>query len=217
MTSHGAPPETGGVIIKRGANTKKPKVREFFFQLDQNSNRTHIVYKTQKIFAKEAESHVILTTFFVRKVRPASEEELVLVTATGHEVGRRCFDLDFYDPNFPLAVGPQKVRTVTVFPVPESSLGELWTFFAQEMFAENIFHPDSLDPDTPVVVGVRSGASPVTKPVDVPVQNPLSPGGRAKSASFDALIDSLPLPPPETESVELYDESDEEDSIIAGN
>ena len=217
MTSRGAPPETGGVIIKRGANTKKPKVRDFYFQIDQHTNLTHIVYKTQKIFAKESESHVVLSTFFVRKVRTATEEELALVAATGHEVGRRCFDIDFYDPNFPLAVGPQKLRSVTVFPVPENSLGDLWTFFAQEMFAENIFQPDSLDPDTPVVVGVRGGVSPMIKPVDLPIESPLSPQRRAKSASFDALIDSLPLPPPDTDSVEIDDESEDGDSIIAGN
>ncbi len=215
MNTRGAPPETGGVIIKTGANTKKPKVREFYFQLDQNSNRTHIVYKTQKIFAKESESHVILSTFFVRKVRPASNEELALVAASGQQVGRRCFDVDFYDPNFPLAIGPQKLRSVTVFPVPESSLGDLWTFFAQEMFSENIFQPDSLDPDKPIVVGV-GGSSPQLKAACVPVENPLSPEGRKKSASFDALIDSLPLPPPDTDIVELDDES-REDSIIAGN
>jgi hypothetical protein len=215
MTTRIEPPETGGVIIKQGANTKKPKVREFYFQLDPTSNRTHIVYRTQNIFAKESENRVVLSTFFVRKVRNACDEELTLVRSSGHKVGRRCFDVDFYDPNFPLAVGPQKLRTVSVFPIPENSLGDLWTYFAQEMFAENIFQPDSLDPDQPVVVGVGTTNSPQADSICIPPK-PLSPDGRTKSASFDALIDSLPLPPPDTEVIEIDDDSCE-DSVIAGN
>jgi hypothetical protein len=214
MTTRVDPPESGGVIIKRGANTNTPKVREFCFQVDKKSDCIHIKYRTRKFFAKESESHVVLTTFFVRKVRAATEEELTLVTRNGYCVGKRCFDVDFYDPNFPLAVGPQKLRTLTIFPLPETSLGDLWTFFAQEMFAENIFQPDSLDPEKAVVVGVGGHGSPSIKTID---ENLTSPAIVKRAGdSLDAMINRLPLPPPDTEVVDL-DESRDTDSVIAGN
>ena len=218
-------PEDGGIMLKLGSTTGKPKVREFHFEKSSNGKKA-IVYTSRKIWGKES-GQLELSTFFVRKVRQATEEEIKLVLAYSNAntvfkiAARRCFDVDFYDPKFPLAVGPAMNRSVTIFAVPDQTLADLWGFFAEQMIEEGIFQASSEDPDIAVVIGVakeckvrRFSSSDFmdrekSDEVEVNVTGsvliapkatdakPVHVERRAKynKANADALLNSLPLPP----------------------
>ena len=114
-------PLDGGILLKWGAATAQPKVREF--HLERNSGETTLVYKTRKLLAKSADTPMELkNNFFVKRVRNASEQEsaYVVAFAKAHTTysmiqAKRCFDIDFFDPNFPPAVGPTKIKSVSLF------------------------------------------------------------------------------------------------------
>jgi hypothetical protein len=110
-----------------------------------------IVYKSEKLFARNFEERIELKCFFVKRIRPLTDYEKSLVPEA------HGFDIDFYDSNFPLAIGPKKIRSVTI--VGDSSeLSELYGVFVSEMFKEGLFEPDVTDVNKPVVVGVASVA-----------------------------------------------------------
>lgn len=209
----------GGVLLKWGHATAKPKIREFRFHEDEEGD-VRIVYKTHKMFAKAEEAEMNLSTFFVKKVRPATDLETKLVTgfASAHTVftltAKRCFDVDFYDPDYVAAVGPAKLKTVTLFPAPDSSIGEIWAFLCTVMLTEGIFAPSSDDPDVPEIRRIESPQSGVARKNSVsssveesPEEPAAAPAEAPKksmfaSANAEALFNSLPLPPQTAEFIE---------------
>ena len=216
-------PVCGGILLKWGHATAQPKVREFRFHEDDEG--VTVVYKTQKLFSKAEEARIDLTTFFVRKVRFASDEETKLAAnyAASQTVftlaAKRCFDVDFYDPDFVPAVGPAKLRTVTFFAAPDQSLAEIWSFLSSLMLEEGVFAPGSEDPDVPVVLRVaepinrlsiaRNSVSSVDEDVgEVVEEQPKKRNRLFDSANATALLNSLPLPT----KLEFINSDDDDDN-----
>ena len=232
-------PQDGGIMLKMGSATGKPKVREFHFE---HQSKSTIVYKSQKIWGNSGS--VELSTFFVCKVRNATEEEIKLVlgyanlTSAIKISAKRCFDVDFYDPEFPLAIGPAKNRSVTIFAVPDQTLADLWGYFVDLMVEEGIFQPSSEDPNVAVIVGVpkrgetsrvvegrlnRHSSSESIAASDKVVIAPQievvakvlvdveQRPSKYNKANADAMLNSLPLPPAtELEFIHNDDEEDED-------
>lgn len=198
-------PIGGGVLLKWGHATAQPKVREFRFNEDDDGGVT-IVYKTHKLMAKAEAAEMNLTTFFVHKVRPATEAETKLVTqfASKNTVftlsAKRCFNVDFYDPHFAPAVGPAKMKTITIFPAPDASLAEVWSFLSTVMMEEGVFGPSADDPDVPELLQIESVKVVQTRRASVSsVDSEDCSVEPPKKSIFDtanatALLNSLPQP-----------------------
>ena len=199
-------PIDGGIILKLGERSGYTRAREF--HLESRNGVPCIVYKSQKIMAKVSEATIDLNrSFFVKPVRSAQEWETNMVTTFAKDntvfsdlEAKRCFDIDFFQPDFPPAIGPTYLRTITVFATPDVAIADLWGYLSNLMIEQGVFGPSPEDPDQFVVVNVgdrhkSAAASPVRAAI-IPIPSP-SPPGAARLSMIDAeiLLSSLPLPP----------------------
>jgi len=199
-------PIDGGIILKLGERSGRIKPRNF--HIERKNDVSGIVYKTQRLMAKPADVSLELNkNFFVKPVRLAQETEISLVTVFAQEntvfsdlEAKRCFDIDFFEPDFPPAVGPTFVRSITVFATPDSAIADLWSYMSSLMIDQGVFAPSPEDPDQFVVVSVgerrRSTPASPARTAIIPIPSP-SPPKAAKLSMIDAeiLLSSLPLPP----------------------
>ena len=205
------PPVTG-IILKTGVSSSSSRIREFHFE--RRAGAPAIVYKTHKLLAKFADAAVRLErNFFIQRVRSATELESTQVqsfaktnTVFSALEAKRCFDVDVFDPNFPPAVGPTKLKSFTVFATPDSAIGDLWSFLSGLMIEQGVFAPSPEDPDQFVVVNVTQRRLSASGVVAVADERATVANSKAKISSVDAemLLSSLPLPPA-TELIDMND------------
>ncbi len=206
-------------MVKLGERSAKSRARAFHLERTFDGC-TSLVYKTQKLLSRESDVSVKLErNFFVRRVRPATEVESGLVTqfAKTNTVfsdleAKRCFDIDFFEPNFPPAVGPTKQRSITIFSTPDSAISDLWSFMSNLMIDQGLFAPSPDDPDLFVIVhvGEQVRKSALASPV---ATSPLIPSPKVRKLSAvdaEILLNSLPLPP-QTDFVDISDVEELED------
>lgn len=206
-------------MLKLGERSAKVRARAVHFEKDTKTGTSSLVYKTQRLLSKEVDARLELgRNFFVRHVRPALEHETVLVTAFAKEntvfsdlEAKRCFDIDFFEPDFPPAIGPTKLRTVTLFATPDSAISDLWSFMSNTMMEQGVFAPSPEDPDLFVVVNVgerrkSTTTSPVSSSMIIPIPSPPAKNPKLSMIDAEILLNSLPLPP----STELVDVSNED-------
>ena len=206
-------------MLKLGERSAKLKAREFHLERNR-SGASSIVYKSYKMLASQSDATIDLCgNFFVKPVRTATEQETVMAHTFATEntvfndlLAKRCFDIDFFEPNFPPAVGPTWTRSITVFATPDSSIADLWGYMSSLMIDQGVFAPSPDDPDqfmvaNVVVVGIQS--TPPTRAVIVPIPSPCSKQHKCNrtlsTVDADILLSSLPLPP----AVEYVDVSNE--------
>ena len=200
-------------MLKLGERSAKTRARAFHLERPLDGC-TSLVYKTQKLLSRESDVCVKLErNFFVRRVRPASEVESGLVTQFAKDntvfsdlEAKRCFDIDFFEPNFPPAVGPTKLRSITIFATPDAAISDLWSFMSNLMIDQGLFAPSPDDPDLFVIVhvGEQVRKSALASPVPT---SPLVPSPKVRKLSAvdaEILLNSLPLPP-QTEFVDVSD------------
>jgi hypothetical protein len=198
-------PITGGIIIKLGERSTQPRAREF--HLERLNGVSSIVYKSYKMIGRQSDARMELNrNFFVKPVRSATESETVLASSFARDYtvfsdlcAKRCFDIDFFEPDFPPAVGPTKLRTITFFSAPDEAIADMWGYLSSLMIDQGVFEPSSEDPDQFVVVNVskerRSSITPVPVQI-VPIPSPPPKMSRVLSTvDADILLSSLPLPP----------------------
>jgi len=178
-------PSTGGRFLRHGhvRNFEFLRVKENFF----------MVYRMQKLFSKTVQERIELRCFFVQKIREPTDTEIGVFGSTTTS----CFTVDFYDPNFALAVGPERIHSIVVS--ADSNVSELWGFLTSVMYKEGIFEPSASDPNTAVVVGVTAtsgrlscGTSMVA--MDSAIASSIFPEDDHPQRDVDSLLASLPLP-----------------------
>lgn len=200
MTSRDLPTD-GGIIIKWGATTAQAKAREF--HLERTQGASSIVYKTYKLLAKFSDNRLLLDrNFFVKHVRAATETETQTVlqfakasTIYGSTLSaKRCFDVDLFDPNFLPAVGPTKLKSITVFATPDTSLGDIWTYMSGLMMEQGVFAPSPDDPDEFVVVKVIRNSPVANRRKSLSTE---SLSGRSSASERSISVDSMIVAPKE--------------------
>ena len=212
-------PIDGGIMLKLGERSAKVRARAVHFEKDAKTGTSSLVYKTQRLLSKDVDARLELgRNFFVRHVRPALEHETALVTAFAKEntvfadlEAKRCFDIDFFEPDFRPAIGPTKLRTVTLFATPDSAISDLWSYMSNIMMEQGVFAPSPEDPDLFVVVNVgerrkSTTTSPVSSSVIIPIPSPPPKNPKLSMIDAEILLNSLPLPP----ATELVDVSNED-------
>jgi hypothetical protein len=222
-------PNDGGIILKWGTTGGQAKLREF--HLERTNGQSAIVYKTHKLLSKVSDAKVPLAgNFFVKRVRPATDQESLGVVAhakchTIYDslVAKRCFDIDLFDPDSPPALGPKKLRSITVFATPDPSLGDLWSYLSGLMIEQGVFVPSAEDPDVFSVAKViklpekKKIVDEKLIPVDpknseeseqIRKESRLKP--KLSSVDADILLNSLPLPSStEFITLDLADDTEE--------
>jgi hypothetical protein len=202
-------PITGGIILKLGERSSKIRARDFHLELRDGVST--LVYKSSKILTKQQDATIELKrNFFVKPVRSATEHETGLVTTFAKEntvfsdlVAKRCFDVDFFEPDFPPAIGPNWLRTITLFATPDDAIGDLWGYLSSVMIDQGVFAPSSDDPERFVIVNVGERRKSITTspiatkiiPIPSPTPSPPGKGGRLSVVDAEILLNSLPLPP----------------------
>ena len=207
-------PLDGGIILKWGSTGGQAKLREF--HLEKTNGVTSIVYKTHKLMSKVSDAKVALgKNFFVKRVRLATDQETqwAVAHAKAHTIhgsllAKRCFDIDLFDPDSPPALGPKKLRTITVFATPDGSLGDIWSYLSGLMIDQGVFVPSPDDPDVFSVVKVIKSGEKAGSEHNQPMRSN-DPSTQAESPSeqtssrmkpklsivdADILLNSLPLP-----------------------
>ena len=200
-------PIDGGIILKVGERSAKTKARDF--HIERRNAKSSIVYKSQKVMNKQSDGIIELDrNFFVKPVRSAQEVETNLVTTFAKDntvfsdlEAKRCFDIDFFEPDFPPAVGPTYVRAITIFATPDCAIADLWSYMSNLMVDQGVFGPSSDDPEQFVVVNVgerrnSTPSSPIRTTAIIPIPSPSPPkGARLSMIDAEILLSSLPLPP----------------------
>jgi hypothetical protein len=220
----------GGMILKWGAKTAAPRVREFKISR-RKDNQYCISYKSHKIFAREERGHD-LDYFYITPIRESTDEERKWVLGHPPAVvhfrdlqARKCFNIDFYEAEYPVAIGPQRVRSLTVFPVPDQVIYTLHEWLLGLMFTQGRYVVNNSNPEIPKLVDfelnrfpppitlskISSFATSSADYEDTPSKrNSLS--GKLNSPQVNALLNSLPLPPPDDLSdIKLTEEGSEEE------
>jgi hypothetical protein len=222
-------PISGGILIKLGERSAKAKAREF--HLERRNGISSIVYKSYKMMGRQSDAIIDLNrNFFVKPVRTASESDTLLASTFAREYtvfselhAKRCFDIDFFEPDFPPAVGPTKLRTITIFSTPDEAIADLWGYMSSLMIDQGIFAPSPEDPDQFIVVNVIANerrksatSSPVTVQI-VPIPSPKMGTRALSTVDADILLSSLPLPPA-AEYVDVSNEvSDADENVTTTN